>query len=73
MTTSASTGPRRRAPSWWCWWQDHGELITVAELLGQNQRLLFHYRLRQYQREHSGPARRITVVPRTAADQRVRC
>lgn len=64
MTTSARIGPRHRAPSWWRRWQEGGEVVTVAALLGRNQRLLFTYRLRQYQREHAGQPRQVAVAPR---------
>jgi hypothetical protein len=44
MTSSAGAGSRYCAPSRWCRWEGEGEVVTVAELLGQNQRLLFQYR-----------------------------
>jgi hypothetical protein len=73
MTSStARTGPRHRAPSRWCHLQSEGEgeVVTVAQLLDRNQRLLFNYRLAQYRREHAGQPRRVAVVPRqrTTAD-----
>jgi hypothetical protein len=61
--------PRHRAPCRWCRWEDEDEVIvTVAQLLGQNEDLLPDYQRCQYRRKHSGRARQIVVVPRTTED-----
>jgi hypothetical protein len=61
--------PRHSAPCRWCRWEDEDEVIvTVAQLLGQNEDLLLDYQRCQYRREHSGRARQIVVVPRTTED-----
>jgi hypothetical protein len=71
---NAGTGPRHRAPSRWCRWEAAEEVIvTVAGLLEEHEDLPSDYRLRQDRRAHAGRARRVTVLPRTTADQRVRC
>ena len=43
-------------------------IVTVAQLLSQNEDLLLNYRRCQYRRKHSGRARQIVVVPRTTKD-----
>jgi hypothetical protein len=68
----SSAGPRHRAPSRWCRLEDE-VITTVTELLDRNEDLLADYRQRQYRRAHSGRPRRVTVVPRTAVDQRAAC
>ena len=62
MTSSARAGPRPRAPSRWRHLDGGGEVVTVAQLLGRNQRLLFNYRLLPYRRERAGRPRRVTAV-----------
>jgi hypothetical protein len=49
--------------------EDEDEVIvTVAQLLGQNEDLLPDYQRCQYQREHSGRARQIVVMTHTTKD-----
>lgn len=68
-SSAARAGLRHRAPSRRCHLEDGGEVVTVAQLLDCNQRLLFSYRLVQYRREHAGQPRRVTVVPPARAAQ----
>lgn len=65
MRSSAARARRRhRAPSWWCCLDDEGDMVTVAQLLKENQGLLGQYWLARSQRGHVRGPRRVVVVPR---------
>ena len=69
LGTDRRQSPRHSAPCRWCRWEDEDEVIvTVAQLLGQNEDLLPDYQRCQYRRKHSGRARQIVVVPRPTED-----